>query len=122
MRKMIVAALMLMPIQGWAATDFIAPGTPSSVGQNGAVLGPVPDHPVPAPRGALQTLGLPTNAADRAAARLSRDDARRRIEEAGYRRVSGLTQDKAGVWRGRAEKGGRTMPVNCNGLGDVSEG
>ena len=36
---------------------FIAPGTPATVGQGGAVIGVVPHHPVPAPQGAMSTFG-----------------------------------------------------------------
>ena len=36
---------------------YIAPGTPATVGQGGAVIGVVPHHPVPAPQGAMSTFG-----------------------------------------------------------------
>ncbi len=35
----------------------IAPGTPATVGQGGAVAGVVPHQAVPAPRGAMSTFG-----------------------------------------------------------------
>jgi len=35
----------------------IAPGTPATVGQGGAVAGIVPHQAVPAPRGAMSTFG-----------------------------------------------------------------
>lgn len=35
----------------------IAPGTPATVGQNGAVVGEVPGKVVPAPNGAMSTFG-----------------------------------------------------------------
>ena len=36
---------------------YIAPGTPATVGQGGAVIGVVPHHSVPAPQGAMSTFG-----------------------------------------------------------------
>ena len=38
-------------------TYHIAPGTPATVGQSGAVEGVVPHQPVPAPRGSMATFG-----------------------------------------------------------------
>ncbi len=42
-----------------AATDYIAPGTPATVGRSGSLVGNTPGTAVPAPRGAMGTLGLP---------------------------------------------------------------
>ncbi len=117
----LLMTLLILPLPAFAATDFIAPGNPASVGQNGSVVGTAPDHPVPAPRGAMGTLGLTTpSGTDRAGARLSRADAKRRIEQAGYRRVIDLVEDGSGVWQGRGEKDGKAVPVRCTGSGDVS--
>lgn len=39
------------------STYYIAPGTPKTVGQGGAVAGVVPHKAVPAPHGAMATFG-----------------------------------------------------------------
>ncbi len=124
MLRTMLALMMLMPLGARAATDFIAPGSPQTVGQNGAILGSDPSHPVPAPRGAMQTLGLPTKpeVSEPMGARLSRDEAKRRIERAGYRRVVDLVEDASGVWRGQAQKAGKTTAINCTGKGEITEG
>lgn len=117
------AMLFVLPFSAHAATDFIAPGNPASVGQNGSILGAVPEHPVPAPRGALETLGFslkPANA-DQAGARLSRDEAKRHIEQAGYSNVIDLIEDGSGIWQGRAMKAEKSVSVRCTGTGAVSD-
>ena len=120
--RYLFAMLFILPLSAHAATDFIAPGNPASVGQNGSILGAVPDHPIPAPRGAMETLGFPTKpaAADQEGPRLSRDEAQRRIEQAGYDSVIDLVEDGSGVWQGRARKADKSMPVQCTGTGTVS--
>jgi len=45
--------------------------------------------------------------------------ARSRIEGAGYSGVSGLTKDKAGVWRGTARKGATSNDVSLDYQGNV---
>jgi len=121
MRQIILSALVLIPMHAWAATDFIAPGTPSTVGQGGAVLGSEPDHPVPAPRGVIETFGLSGSKSVQAyeGPRISRQDAKNRIEQAGYSHVIDLLDDERGGWRGRAEKNGHAIAVQCTGTGTV---
>lgn len=54
------------------------------------------------------------------AASLNSDQARARIEAKGYLNVSGLVQDKRGVWRGQATmKDGRSVKVILNLQGDI---
>jgi hypothetical protein len=45
--------------------------------------------------------------------------AKSRLEAAGYTGVSGLTKDKDGVWRGRANKGGTPINVSVDYQGNV---
>jgi hypothetical protein len=45
--------------------------------------------------------------------------AQSRIEAAGYSGVSGLTKDKAGVWRGTAKKGDTSSDVSVDYQGNV---
>ena len=54
------------------------------------------------------------------AANLNESEARRRIEAKGYLEVSGLVQDRRGVWRGRAKlKDGRSVDVILDLEGNI---
>ena len=45
--------------------------------------------------------------------------ARSRIEAKGFKNVSGLQKDDAGVWRGKADQNGKTMTVSVDFQGNV---
>ncbi len=67
LRPALIPALLLTAAAAWpaAAADAparprgysIAPGTPATVGQGGAVVGVVPHQAVPAPHGSMATFG-----------------------------------------------------------------
>ena len=46
--------------------------------------------------------------------------AQSKIEAAGYTKVSDLKKDDNGVWRGKASKGGSSMPVSVDFEGNVN--
>jgi hypothetical protein len=46
--------------------------------------------------------------------------AKSKIEEAGYTNVTELKKDDAGVWRGKASKGGSTAAVSVDFQGNVN--
>ena len=46
--------------------------------------------------------------------------AKSRIEEAGFSKVSGLQKDKDGVWRGKASKDGKETEVSLDFQGNVN--
>ena len=128
--ELIVAALLLSGTA--SAADYIAPGTPQTVGRSGSVIGPAPGSVVPAPRGAMNTLGLPSEAPNRSAGQaaappvagansFSASEARRRIEAGGFAQVTGLVRDRAGVWRGRAVQNGAPVQVYCDYRGNVGK-
>jgi hypothetical protein len=48
------------------------------------------------------------------------DQAKTRIEAAGYSQVSALKKDDAGVWRGKASKGGAVKDVSLDFQGNVN--
>jgi len=50
----------------------------------------------------------------------TRDEARSRIEQAGYSRVAGLIQDAQGLWHARAIRDGRPVNVALDYKGDVA--
>jgi hypothetical protein len=45
--------------------------------------------------------------------------AKSRIEDKGFKNVSGLKKDDAGVWRGRAEQNGKAVNVSVDFQGNV---
>lgn len=76
----------------------------------------------PATTGATDT---GTNAADSAAPvaganSFTEDQAKDRIQKAGYSEVSGLAKDDEGIWRGQAKKDGKNMPVALDYQGNVT--
>jgi putative membrane protein len=50
------------------------------------------------------------------------DQAKSRIEEAGYSDVTGLAKDEQGIWRGKAAKDGKTSDVALDFQGNVTSG
>lgn len=46
--------------------------------------------------------------------------AKSKIEEAGYTKVTDLKKDDNGVWRGKASKGGSSTPVSVDFQGNVN--
>jgi hypothetical protein len=50
----------------------------------------------------------------------TRDEARSRIEQAGYTQVAGLIQDAEGLWHARAIRDGRPVNVALDYKGDVA--
>lgn len=78
----------------------------------------------PPTTGASDTTGA-TNATDTAAPvaganSFTEDQAKGRIQDAGYSEVSGLTKDDKGIWRGQAKKDGKSMPVALDYQGNVT--
>ena len=102
-----------------AATDFIAPGTPSTIGRSGSVVGSTPGQAIPAPRGSMSTFGLQDGQTPGAAG-YSEADAKSRIEAAGFTQVTGLTKGANGMWNGRGMKAGKSVAVDCDAMGHVS--
>lgn len=107
-----------------AATDFIAPGTPATIGRSGSLLGAEPGQIVAAPRGALRTFGLSDGPPDAQPPlpgdnSYSLDEAKRRIEAGGFGQVNGLIKDNNGVWRGQATRVGKPVKVYCDFKGNV---
>ena len=129
MARIVAASMLALTVSASmapavAATDYIAPGSPATVGQGGAILGSVPDHPVAAQRGTMSTFGLPEKQSQPLTkwSRLNRADVQKRLEEAGYSRVVDLIQDPDGVWRATARKANRTVTIRCDGSGTITEG
>ncbi len=79
LRKCLIGAILFNATgTAHAGTDYIAPGTPATVGRSGSLVGSAPGVTVPAPRGAMETLGLRANTpGDRRAAAKSAPDASR---------------------------------------------
>lgn len=61
-------------------------------------------------------------AASRGANSFTEKQAREHIAKSGYTNVSPLKKDKAGVWRGTAQKDGATVHVGLDFKGNVTTG
>ena len=46
--------------------------------------------------------------------------ARSKIEQAGYQKVTDLRKDNRGIWRAKAQKGGKTVSVGLDFKGNVA--
>jgi putative membrane protein len=78
----------------------------------------------PATTGASDNTGA-THATDSAAPvaganSFTEDQAKSRIQDAGYSEVSGLAKDDNGIWRAQAKKDGKNMPVALDYQGNVT--
>lgn len=58
--------------------------------------------------------------ARRGANSFTQNQARGHIAKSGFTKVSGLSRDAHGVWRGTANKGGRTVHVGLDFKGNVT--
>ena len=105
MRKaLITIAIATLSIPAWA--------------QNPASRPPAnPDANIPA----INTPNSPPNPGAPAAGANSftEGQAKSRIEANGFTDVSGLQKDSAGVWRGKASKGGKSQNVSIDFQGNV---
>ncbi len=50
----------------------------------------------------------------------TQNQAMKQIEAKGYSRVSNLTKDQKGIWRGTATKNGRSGPISVDYQGNVN--
>lgn len=70
--------------------------------------------PAPAPGPTTTTPATGANS-------FTEDQARKRIEEAGFTNVTGLTLDAEGIWRGQAERNGVATSVGLDYQGNVTQ-
>jgi len=61
-----------------------------------------------------------TSAVEPGANSFTMDQARERIEEAGYTAVTGLVKDDNGIWRGMAQKDGASVKVALDYKGTLN--
>ena len=118
------------------AASQTRPGTATQGAMGGATTGNSNqsavrgDNPGTAPTttatpaaGANMDSGTRTSAAPTAGANsFTEGQARSRIEAAGFSGVQDLRKDEAGVWRGRAMRGGQTADVGLDFQGNVVTG
>lgn len=75
---------------------------------------PQPAQPKPAPPAASQAATLEPGANS-----FTESQAAQRIGDAGFGKVTGLKKDDQGVWRGKAEKDGKSVDVGLDYRGNV---
>src|SRR4051794_25035751 len=104
MRKFLIAAAMVaVALPAFAQSQMKPPANPNA--NTPAVNSPnSPPNP-----------GAPVAGANS----FTEGQAKSRIEANGYTDVSGLKKDDAGVWRGSASKGGKSMNVSVDFQGNV---
>ena len=68
---------------------------------------------------AVNTPNSPPNPGAPVAGANSFTEAKSRIEEKGFKNVSGLKKDDAGVWRGKADQNGKAVNVSVDFQGNV---
>lgn len=95
-----VAAALLMSNAAFAQTPAAQPGP-----NNNAVNSPGQNN---------------SNAPVEGRNSFTEGQAKSRIEAAGFTEVSGLMKDHAGVWRGKASKGGAVKDVSLDFQGNVN--
>jgi hypothetical protein len=104
MRKNLLSALLLtVAIPAFAQTQ---PAPPANRDANTPAVNTPNSPPNP---------GAPVAGANS----FTEAQAKSRIEARGYTNVSGLKKDDAGVWRGSASQGGKTVNVSVDFQGNV---
>jgi hypothetical protein len=113
-----------LALAGGAAAAQTAPppnnaAPPRGTGQSNDVINPAGNAPSSVnASGTIRT--VPMSDLAKGANSFTLDQARERIEGAGFRNVSGLAQDADGVWRGRGDKEGRTFDVGFDYKGQLA--
>lgn len=140
MKRLAIATLATLLSGGLAMAQSTAPPSTSGAGGGastqeptnapGTTKSPSPVAPSMTPRdgsGTGDTGASSGTAAGTAGAALesgansfTESQARSRLMEAGYANVTGLTKDDQGIWRGKAERNGRSVSVGLDYKGNVS--
>ena len=103
MRKMTISLLLLASVgPGWAQTAQ----PPANRDANTPAVNSPNSPPNP---------GAPVAGANS----FTEGQAKSRIESGGYSNISGLQKDDNGVWRGKAQKDGRSVDVSLDFQGNV---
>ena len=117
-----IAVLALLTATGASAQTAASPNTatpPQGTGQgNEAVNPPGNAGSNVNASGTIRTVPMPDLA--KGANSFTEGQARSRIEGAGFGSVTGLAKDADGIWRGHADKGGRTVPVGFDYKGQLA--
>ena len=117
-----IAALALLTATAASAQTAASPNTatpPQGTGQSNEAVNPSGNagSDVNA-SGTIRTVPMPDLA--KGANSFTEGQARSRIESAGFANVTGLAKDADGIWRGHADKGGRTVAVGFDFKGQLA--
>lgn len=120
MRSLPVIALFLSA--GAAAAQVPPPNSaapPLGTGQSNEIVNPVGNASSSVnASGTIRT--VPMSDLAEGANSFTQDQARARIEGAGFRNVTGLAQGPDGVWRGHGDREGRTFDVGFDFKGQLA--
>ena len=101
-----------------AAVSTVMAGAGLAGGAVAQNAGPPANHDASTPAVAKPGVNNP-GAPVAGANSFTRAEALSRIEKAGYTNVSGLAEDKDGIWRGKANNGSAIVPVALDYQGNV---
>ncbi|MDX2157090.1 MAG: hypothetical protein SFW09_11335 [Hyphomicrobiaceae bacterium] len=62
---------------------------------------------------------VPLTALESGSNSFTEGQARSRLQDAGFGNITGLAKDDNGIWRGKAQKGGRTVTVGLDYKGNI---
>lgn len=119
----LLAALTLLTAGGaWAQTDATPPNNaapPRGTGQGNDAVNPNGNAPSSVnASGTIRMVAMADLA--KGANSFTEGQARTRIAGAGFGNVTALTKDENGIWRGHAEREGRTVDVGFDYKGQVA--
>ncbi len=132
MRRVLLGAAAAMVASGMAFAQTPAPA--SAPPPPGASVGAPPNASAPNPPSpeakaaasgqdnqAVATTDANADQPAKGANSFTKGQARHRIQRKGYTKVTGLTKDADGVWRGTAQKDGQTVNVWLDYKGNVGQ-
>ncbi len=123
MRNLILVPMLIVMVATTAAAQTVEPtnaaAPPRGTGQSNEALNPSGNvgSSVNA-SGTIREVAMADLA--KGATSFTEGQARSRIESAGFAKVSGLAKDADGIWRGHAEKEGRTLDVGFDFKGQIA--
>ena len=122
MRSIFIAGMAAIAFAGSALAQPAANPETRNVPAAGAVTAPVANPPAvnaPSNPAIKTTEGNNSNTPVAGATSFTEGQAKSRIESMGYTKVSALLKDENGVWRGKAEKDGKSVDVSLDFQGNV---
>lgn len=116
----VAAALLTTTV--FAQTPSTPPASPGTSGPTGS-SNPAVNTQGNAPSSTTTTgtvTVVPLSALEKGANSFTEGQAKSRLEGAGFRDVTGLAKDNDGIWRGKANKDGKSVDVGVDYKGNIA--